>query len=264
MNFTSITGIRSIFPTEEDLAADVYNKDMETAIVEVYGTATSSQLADFKQELEERGFKKRLAADEEAADAYSTEEILVKDCIINEFSFDETTGLHRIVVGIFWLVRYYDPTGGRGWPQFDADLGLEEIVFDEWPHEYLPDGFPEPVNLNIVSMEQKKNGLFITFFTSQNNLYFFNDQLKKGGYDETSYEPRPHYRNPRYTDNLDRYYVFEELDFQQLRAEGNNESPESSGELFNEYYYKDQTITYQIIRGEDTERYWASLEQGDN
>jgi hypothetical protein len=52
-------------------------------------------------------------------------------------------------------------------PSADTDLGLKEMTFDQWPAEYLPDGFPNPeeepnAKIKIVKMEQKKTGVFIT------------------------------------------------------------------------------------------------------
>ncbi len=67
-------------------------------------------------------------------------------------------------------------------PDENTDLGLEEIVFDEWPTEHLPENFPNPYDslttakveewrerinsspaesLTVRSIEQRKNGIFI-------------------------------------------------------------------------------------------------------
>lgn len=51
------------------------------------------------------------------------------------------------------------------YPSADTDLGLEEIKFDEWPADYLPEDFPSPTvqGINVdLKMEQKKNGVFVT------------------------------------------------------------------------------------------------------
>ena len=48
-------------------------------------------------------------------------------------------------------------------PDANTDLGLEPKTFDEWPAEYLPEDFPRPGDkIEILEMEQKSNGLFIT------------------------------------------------------------------------------------------------------
>ena len=49
------------------------------------------------------------------------------------------------------------------YPDRNTDLGLENIRFDEWPEEYLPDDIKIPgEGIEILSMEQKSNGVFIT------------------------------------------------------------------------------------------------------
>ena len=49
------------------------------------------------------------------------------------------------------------------YPDANTDLGLESKVFDKWPTEYLPEGFEKPdETIEILGMEQKSNGLFIT------------------------------------------------------------------------------------------------------
>ena len=51
------------------------------------------------------------------------------------------------------------------YPDSNTDLGLEDIKFDEWPAEYLPEDFHSPTaqGINVdLKMEQKKNGVFIT------------------------------------------------------------------------------------------------------
>ena len=51
------------------------------------------------------------------------------------------------------------------YPDANTDLGLESIKFDEWPSDYLPSNLSNPKGQNIdvkLTMEQKKNGVFIT------------------------------------------------------------------------------------------------------
>ncbi|MBO4770136.1 MAG: hypothetical protein J5563_05080, partial [Clostridia bacterium] len=49
------------------------------------------------------------------------------------------------------------------YPDRNTDLGLEIIKFDNWPSEYLPNDFVRPgEGIEIISMEQKSSGVFIT------------------------------------------------------------------------------------------------------
>ena len=48
-------------------------------------------------------------------------------------------------------------------PDASTDLGLEPKVFDEWPTDSLPEGFENPgEKIELLEMEQKNNGLFLT------------------------------------------------------------------------------------------------------
>ena len=66
------------------------------------------------------------------------------------------------------------------YPSADTDLGLENIKFDEWPSEYLPEDLPSPVGQGIdvkLKMEQKKNGVFITSSGNLNETTRFRELI---------------------------------------------------------------------------------------
>lgn len=66
------------------------------------------------------------------------------------------------------------------YPSADTDLGLENIKFDEWPSEYLPEDLPSPVGQGIdvkLKMEQKKNGVFITYSGNLNETTRFRELI---------------------------------------------------------------------------------------
>ena len=68
-------------------------------------------------------------------------------------------------------------------PDANTDLGLEPIVFDEWPTEYLPEGFEKPdEKIEILEMQQKNNGLFITLRGNMDDLRVYHMALEKAGY----------------------------------------------------------------------------------
>lgn len=69
-------------------------------------------------------------------------------------------------------------------PAASTDLGLEPKVFDEWPAEFLPEGFENPgEKIEILQMEQKNNGLFITLKGSLTDLGDYETKaLKTAGY----------------------------------------------------------------------------------
>ncbi len=70
------------------------------------------------------------------------------------------------------------------YPDASTDLGLESKVFDEWPTEYLPEGFEKPDEIiEIIEMEQKSNGLFITMKGAVSNLGEYEKKVfKSTGY----------------------------------------------------------------------------------
>ncbi len=108
--------------------------------------------------------------------------------------------------------------------------------------------------------------MFITFYASINDISYYNAQLKTAGYKNTSLEGSNHpeaHRNPLHNQNLDRYYYTSEFDYALTDALYNGNgllSEDDFMEFYDEWDYKDQKITYQIIRGEDTKRYWESIE----
>ncbi len=93
-------------------------------------------------------------------------------------------------------------------PDASADLGLESIVFDKWPSEYLPEKFPKPnENLEILEMKQDKNGVFITVKGCSTDMAEFQNEIYKNmGYINTLSGPEM---------NTDGEYMFtESIDYQ--------------------------------------------------
>ncbi len=262
MEFTLITDLASSHASN---IRGVYSTSRSVVFT---ATATLSQFNAVTQALEENGFKHFIDITTHRESKRHQYYIDGKDYIISEVSFDDTTDLYTLEVYITWNTIV--PQEGKVWPSKDT-LGLEEIMFDKWPREYLPDNFPEPTALNIASMEQKKNGLFITFYTSKNALHFFTAQLKKSGYERYSYQGtlHPNYNNvPAFNSNLNRYYLSSEDDdafFELVHSEeyialSDGAREKLFFEKMEEWKYKDQYITFQIIKGEDTKKYWENIQ----
>ena len=68
------------------------------------------------------------------------------------------------------------------YPDASTDLGLEAMKFEEWPSEYLPEDMPSPVGQGIdvkLTMEQKKNGVFVTVSGNLNETNRFRGLILK-------------------------------------------------------------------------------------
>lgn len=97
------------------------------------------------------------------------------------------------------------------YPDANTDLGLESIKFDEWPSEYLPAELPSPVGQDIdvnLTMEQKKNGVFITVSGNLNEISRLRSLIMK------DYAQIAHHDGRKYHDvYIDKYgnYIFFEL-----------------------------------------------------
>lgn len=69
------------------------------------------------------------------------------------------------------------------YPAPDANLGLEERVFDTWPAEYLPAGIPMPCEgITMGKMEMRKNGLMITITGSDESTGRYLDSILQTGF----------------------------------------------------------------------------------
>lgn len=65
------------------------------------------------------------------------------------------------------------------YPDRNADLGLESIKFDDWPYEYLPGDFARPgEGIEIIAMEQKNTGVFITIRGELGNMQQYGGTLE--------------------------------------------------------------------------------------
>ena len=103
-----------------------------------------------------------------------------------------------------------DPLLFHEFPPKDYDFGLEEITFDKWPAEYLPDDFPEYTG-EMISMKQTKNGILLQFKNEnegdQIEINKYLDSLKAIGYGTIRSNP------PQYNRNLNYYYILMSSDF---------------------------------------------------
>ena len=85
------------------------------------------------------------------------------------------------------------------YPDANTDLGLESIKFDEWPSDYLPSDLSNPKGQNIdvkLTMEQKKNGVFITVSGSYPETNKFMNLMLKD------------YARVGYYDGKEKHYIY--------------------------------------------------------
>lgn len=100
------------------------------------------------------------------------------------------------------------------YPSADTDLGLEEIKFDEWPADYLPEDFPSPTvqGINVdLKMEQKKNGMFVTVSGSAAETSKFMNLMCKN-YARVGYHDGEKYHHV-YIDKNGNYIFYDTISF---------------------------------------------------
>jgi len=88
------------------------------------------------------------------------------------------------------------------YPDMSTDLGLEELTFEEWPYEYLPEEFPCAEDIEGITVKEKyqnKNGVFITIEGSITAVQQFEYQIFTSGFYTRA-------KQPHVTQNGDYFY----------------------------------------------------------
>lgn len=88
------------------------------------------------------------------------------------------------------------------YPDMSTDLGLEELTFEEWPYEYLPEEFPCAEDIEGITVKEKyqnKNGVFITIEGSITAFQQFEYQIFTSGFYMRA-------KQPHVTQNGDYFY----------------------------------------------------------
>lgn len=78
------------------------------------------------------------------------------------------------------------------YPEYDADLGLESITFEQWPSDNLPENFPVPgEEIEITVMRQTSAGVNITLKGKLGDVGTYIDEIYNAGYKQTALQPFP-------------------------------------------------------------------------
>ena len=78
------------------------------------------------------------------------------------------------------------------YPDMNTDLGLEELTFEAWPYEYLPEEFPcaeDVEGLTVTEIYQNKNGVFITIEGPVTAVQQFETKLWTSGFYTRALQP---------------------------------------------------------------------------
>ena len=76
------------------------------------------------------------------------------------------------------------------YPDANTDLGLEEKVYEKWDEAIFPENLPKPPESMVIkSIEQKSNGVFITFYGTPTDRQLYLEELFKNGFYSSGVQP---------------------------------------------------------------------------
>ena len=94
-------------------------------------------------------------------------------------------------VSVRMIVPDYPESIFWKYPSSDTDIGYKSVALSEWPADLLPDNIPCPADDEIVKMESRPNGIFITLKEVDKGGNDYMQALFDAGYVNVAMQPCP-------------------------------------------------------------------------